>query len=126
MKKTLLIAITALLCYTNSFAQSVGQTLSREAEAKCTEMTREMAEKLRLNEPEYIKLKALNREHMIKTEEIRIAFAQDLAARDAKLTELKTVYEKAVVTILTPNQLQAYDAYKSRQNAAYMAAANEK
>ncbi len=124
MKKNLLLALVAILCCTASFAQHIGTpALSREAEAKCTDLTRIMANSLRLNEPEYIKLKALNRELILKTDEIKASATYDAATRSAKLKEIAVAYDKAVTAILTPNQLQAYEAYKEHQNATYMAVA---
>ncbi|ARS34477.1 hypothetical protein [Pontibacter actiniarum] len=124
MKKFLLVTFTFFLFGTPLFAQSVF-TLNPEAEARCTELTRKMTAELRLNEFEYIKLKALNRERMAKTDELTRTYSDNLPLLEQKLQELAQVYDQKIVTFLKPDQKQLYAHYKQEMPKAQFVAAGE-
>lgn len=115
--KNVLLVIAAFLISTASFAQSPFK-LSREAEERCTQITRTMAQELRLNEIGYIKLKELNRERMLATQEILSSYSNDSHLLEEKLEELATSYDKKVTAFLNANQLQAYANYKNQPTPA--------
>lgn len=110
--KHVLLVISAFLITNIAFAQSPFK-LSREAEQRCTEITRTMAMELRLNELGYIKLKELNRERMLATQEILANLNNDTHLVEQKLEELAKTYDEKVSAFLNPNQLQAYANYKN-------------
>lgn len=115
MKKILLFTAAALFFSAPSFAQSNMYSIfdiSPTAEAKCTNITRSMAFELRLNEPEYIKLKELNRQRMVKTDELLQNFGENDPILTEKMKELEFIYEQEISSFLTPNQLHAYSNYK--------------
>ncbi|PTX21350.1 hypothetical protein C8N40_102326 [Pontibacter mucosus] len=112
MKYILLFAF-AFLIHTSVSAQS-NITLSREAEAYCTNLTRSMANELRLNELGYIKLKELNRERIAATQEILKNHRNDTHLAEQLLEKLAQEYDEKVTAFLNPNQLQAYANYKSQ------------
>ncbi|MFT2007829.1 hypothetical protein ACMA1I_04075 [Pontibacter sp. 13R65] len=121
MKKLLLLSIFILSTASVSFAQTGQVRLSPEAEKKCSELTRAMSETLQLNELEYIKVKALNREFFAKTAEILAAYKSDKAAREQMLQDLEGKFEDNLKALLTPMQLHAYTHYKSTQQASMVA-----
>ena len=94
-----------------SFAQPGGNL-----DARVTTVTRSMSAQLGLNEMDYIKLKALNQEHMTKAAEILNMYANDAETREAKITDLQQEYEKQLSALLSPKQMQAYAAYKENKN----------
>ncbi len=91
---------------------SYGQDLSPSAEKRVNLITRVMAAELGLNEPEYLKLKALNRERVVKADEIAELYSQDQALMDKKLQELEFNFDKKFKAMLSPSQLAAYAAYR--------------
>lgn len=124
MKKFILMAVAALISCATAFAQSNTQ-LTPEAEARCTELTRKMARELRLNEPEYIKLKALNRERMARTDMAMRQYSDDERLLKQQLTKIASAYEQQLITFLKPDQLQAYGNYKENANKVRFVAAGE-
>ena len=70
-----------------------------------TAMTREMSNRLRLNEGQYVKLYSINRTRLTRQQEIEQATTKDAAARTAQLAELQSQYEQECARILTPSQL---------------------
>ena len=111
MKKFLLVAVAAFLFAAPAFAQTSIFDLTPEAEAKCTQITREMAFELRLNEPEYIKLKELNRDRLVKTEALLELYNSNAPALNEKMQEIEVAYEQKLASFLTPKQLNAYTNY---------------
>jgi hypothetical protein len=115
MKKILLFTAAVLLSGASSFAEgtiSGGFTMNSELEAKCTNITRAMANELRLNEPEYIKLKELNRKRMAQTNELLQSYSANDPLLQEKIREMELAYEQEITAFLTPNQLHAYANYK--------------
>jgi Spy/CpxP family protein refolding chaperone len=70
-----------------------------------TVMTRNMGNRMQLNEGQYVKLYSINRIRMTRQQEIERATAADAAARTTQLAELQTQYEQECARILTPGQL---------------------
>ncbi|TPE43083.1 hypothetical protein [Pontibacter mangrovi] len=114
--KNLLLFVSILFISTSAFAQS-GHMLSRESEQKCTQITRNMAQELRLNELGYIKLKEINKERMRLTEEAVNSYADNHDMLNQKLEEIARNYDEKITAFLNPNQLQAYANYKKAQPA---------
>ena len=112
MKKFILVAAAAFLFGAPAFAQTSILDINPAIEAKCTHITRSMALELRLNEPEYIKLKELNRERLVKTDALLQTHGQNSAALQKLMQEVEADYEQKLVAFLTPNQLHAYANYK--------------
>jgi hypothetical protein len=74
------------------------------------ELTRQMANRLRLNEAQYIRLKAVNQIKLARTDEIQWQYQQDPTVRQAKLQELEAQYEAECRRILTPSQISLMHA----------------
>ncbi|MGV3586618.1 MAG: hypothetical protein ACO1OF_06435 [Adhaeribacter sp.] len=108
MKKTLLS-----LLFLSFFAyQANAQQISESAEKRIALITRVMAAELGLNESEYIRLKALNRERIVKGDEISEFYTNNPDLKTKKLMELEASFDKKFKAMLNPIQLAAYAAYK--------------
>ena len=108
MKKHLLFLSFIFFTATLSMAQD----LSSSAEKRINLLTRVMASELGLNEAEYLKLQALNRERVVKSDEIAEFYAHDREIQAKKLLELEASFDKKFKAMLSPNQLTAYNAYR--------------
>ena len=103
MKTTLLtVALLFTLCINGANAQSL------TAEDKLNFETRQMATKLGLNEFGFIRLKKLNTEKAIRSQEIITQYAYDATQREIKLAELNKTYDLQLRSFLKPSQLEAY------------------
>ena len=123
MKKFLLfITVSLIACVSVVAAPS---NLSIDIEKKCTESTRALANTLLLNEAEYIQLKALNRERLLKLEEIALTFSNDAVTREARMQEVENKFTKKMRKFLTPSQMQALANYKQVANVRYIVAISE-
>jgi hypothetical protein len=107
MKKVLL----AISFFFFTVLVSFGQDLSPSAEKRVNLITRVMTAELGLNESEYLKLKALNRERVVKADEIAELYSHDQALQARKLQELENSFDKKFKAMLSPSQLAAYSAY---------------
>jgi len=68
-------------------------------------VTREMSNRLHLNEGQYLKLLPLNRTKFTGMARIDREYRKDEAVRGQKKAELEAQYEEACSRILTPSQL---------------------
>ncbi|RTQ46041.1 hypothetical protein EJV47_23085 [Hymenobacter gummosus] len=78
------------------------------------ELTRQMANRLHLNEAQYIRLKAANQIKLARTDEIQWQYKQDPSTLQAKLQELDAQYEAECRRILTPSQISLMHAEQSQ------------
>lgn len=83
-------------------------------------VTRDMAAKMSLNESDYIRLKALNRDRYMKASEISSMYSNDISMRNMKYNELQNSYESQLQSFLNPKQIEAYTAYK-KANTSFTA-----
>ena len=91
-----------------------GKAVAKDAEA----VTREMANRLHLNEGQVLKLLPLNRTKLVGLYSINREFKNDDAKRAAKTAELEAQYEQECSRILTPSQLSQLQQSNSQPNAA--------
>jgi DNA replication protein DnaD len=70
-----------------------------------TELTREMSNRLQLNEGQFVKLLTLNRTRQTRQQEIEQATKNDTSARNSQLTELQNQYDQECGRIMSPSQL---------------------
>jgi hypothetical protein len=110
--------------YTFAFVISItGSAMAQSGtsvDSRASSVTRDMSAKMSLNESEYIKLKALNRERFSKAAEISSMYSNDVAMRDMKLAELQSSYDSQLNAFLSPKQLEAYASFKEN-NASFTA-----
>ena len=108
MNKNLLLLFFLCLFSSNLFAQDI----SPSAEKRINLLTRVMAAELGLNESEYIRLKVLNQERIIKSDQIAEIYSHDPATQAKKILELETNFDKKIRAMLSPTQLATYAAYR--------------
>jgi TolA-binding protein len=78
---------------------------ARGPEPTAAEITRQMANRLHLNEAQYIRLRSVNQLKLARMDEIQWQYQQDPALRQQKLQELDAQYEQECQRILTPSQI---------------------
>jgi len=103
----LVIALFTLTTFSAS-----AQNISDSADKRISLITRVMTAELGLNESEYIRLKALNRERIVKGDEISEFYSNNPQIKAQKLQELENNFDKKFKAMLSPSQLAAYAAYK--------------
>ena len=124
MKKLFLSAIAVMALSTvTTFAQTA--PAPQDLESRVASVTRDMSVKLGLNESDYIKVKNLNRERLVKADEIANTYKNDASMRNSKLAELQTTYDNQLSSILNSKQKEAYASYKT-SNSSYTALEEEK
>ena len=80
-------------------------------------LTREMANRLHLNEGQYLKLLPLNRTRLSALGSINREYRTDEATRAAKAAELEAQFEQECSRILTPSQLSQLQREAQPANA---------
>ncbi len=110
-------AIFTLLLVAALGSWAKAQTIPSSADKRITLLTRVMATELQLNEAEYIKLRALNRERILKSDEVASMYSTDPAILSAKINEVEADFDKQFVTLLNPVQLAAYNTYKQNPDS---------
>lgn len=90
---------------------------SSDPGSTATTLTREMSNRLQLNEGQYVKLHSINRTRLSRQQEIEQATTKDAGARTAQLAELQEQYEQECARILTPSQLSQLQQQDSAQPA---------
>lgn len=125
MKKLLLSLLLCAFSFAGVMAQSGNYHLSAEAEKKCTQLTRNMANELSLNEMAYIQLKDINKEFFGKSEELQKLHKEDASTLNAKLAALEVAFNEKVKNLLTPAQLVIFADMKKLDNGM-MAASSER
>ena len=86
--------------------------------ARATELTRRMAERTRMSEGQYVKVKQLNIRLLTEMASLRKQLATDGAALDKALADVQMRYEWDLASILWPKQLAAYEDVKMNFTAA--------
>jgi hypothetical protein len=113
MKKILLTVFCSFLLIGSAWAQEV----SSSTEKRVSLLTRVMATELGLNESEYLRLKAMNRERIVKADEIAEFYNDNQEMLAKKIKELELSFDKKFTAMLNPSQLAAYSQYKHRPNS---------
>lgn len=78
---------------------------SKAGGADAVVVTRDMTNRLRLNEGQFLKLLPLNRTRLAGLRTINREYRNDEATKAAKTAELEAQYEQECSRILTPSQL---------------------
>ena len=116
---TLLMAAAALPAHAQmSDRLAERPTASRYDGETAVAVTREMMNRLHLNEGQYLKLLPLNRTKLAGLNSINHLYRNDEVVRAAKAAELQSQFEQECSRILTPSQLSQLQQDTSRPNAA--------
>lgn len=108
-----LLALVALLAlaYGPAHAQLADRSVERPVQngpvfsTEAADLTRQMSNRLHLNEGQYVKLYAVNRTRVAQLGEINTYFKADEAGRAARLAELDAQYDQECGRILSASQL---------------------
>lgn len=91
---------------------------SKAAGQDVVAITRDMTNRLHLNEGQFLKLLPLNRTKLAGLYSIDREYRNDEATRAAKTAELEAQYEQECSRILTPSQLSQLQQNKNDQPAS--------
>ncbi|MGY2134810.1 hypothetical protein ACW9KT_21450 [Hymenobacter sp. HD11105] len=116
MKKIYILACL-LVSMTFSLAPSASADNGTSLSSRATTLTRQMAQKVRLDEGQYVKVKRLNMQMLAEVEEAKARLASDPAALDVHLAEVQAHYEWDLAAILWPRQMVAYNQAKTNMTA---------
>ncbi|MBC6608026.1 hypothetical protein H8B13_14460 [Hymenobacter sp. BT188] len=113
--------IYTLVCVMISLASGLSFTALADngtsLNARATQLTRQMAQKVRLDEGQYVKVKRLNLQMLAEMEEAKTRLSSDPAALDQYLAEVQSHYEWDLAAILWPKQMVAYNQSKTTMTA---------
>ncbi|WP_022823055.1 hypothetical protein [Hymenobacter norwichensis] len=77
------------------------------SQIRLSTITREMSNEMRLNEAQYIRLRAINKAKLARLDEISWLYRDNVAQQQASIGELEAQYEAECSRILSPSQLSA-------------------
>ncbi|WP_201982159.1 hypothetical protein [Hymenobacter rubidus] len=93
-------------------------TMGKQSADKAVTVTREMTNRLHLNEGQFLKLLPLNRTRLAGMNSIEQEYRNDAATRAAKAAELEAQFEQECSRILTPSQLSQLQQENEQPAAA--------
>jgi Tfp pilus assembly protein PilV len=75
------------------------------SQARLSEITRQMCNEMRLNEAQYIRLRAVNKTKLARLDEISWKYRDNASEQQNRIGELESQYEAECSRILSPSQL---------------------
>ncbi|GAA4297468.1 hypothetical protein [Nibribacter koreensis] len=121
MKKLLLSALFVGAMFTaqaQTNLTSTAATTRAVLSMTATEMARQMYNDLKLNEGQYIKIKALNQTRIDRYSEVERMYSNDQQMREAKIKEIDSQLDEEFASILSPEQFTAYIEMGRRPSGA--------
>lgn len=112
--KAFTVALFLLLGLAGSAAAQMKDSHAERPQAKdlstvqADALTRQMANKLQLNEAQYIRLRAANQIKLAELDAIEWLYHSNPIQRVAKIQELESQYESQCSAIMTPSQLSLF------------------
>lgn len=113
---------TFILGLAFSFSAMVCSAQSLETQAEI--QTKEMAQKLNLNEANYLKLKNINLNRLHRIAALAKLREQDHRYLDVRLDAIEEEYSASVYRILKPSQFSAFMNYRQEQPYTYAGVTN--
>jgi hypothetical protein len=89
------------------------------------DMTRQMCDRLHLNEAQYIRLRAANQVKLARLDEIQWQYKDNPTQRRNMISELEAQYENECSRIMTPSQLSLYHSEQQRDSVPTQPNQNE-
>ncbi|QDA62086.1 hypothetical protein [Hymenobacter jejuensis] len=86
-------------------------------QARAVTLTRAMADKMHLDEGQYVKLKQVNMRMLMEMDELKSRYAADPAVLDQQLATAQGRYQQETTVLLRPTQLMAYQQLRNSQMA---------
>ncbi|MBT9392416.1 hypothetical protein KLP40_04505 [Hymenobacter sp. NST-14] len=84
---------------------------------RATALTRSIAEKVRLDEGQYLQVKRLNIRMLSEQEDLKTRFAADQAILDQRLADAQVQYETELLELLRPAQLALFQQSRASMTA---------
>ncbi|TGE28717.1 hypothetical protein [Hymenobacter metallicola] len=116
MKKVYFLALLALASQRVALASNDTDGPSG-IQSRATALTRTMAEKARLDEGQYLKVKQLNLRMLTEMDDLKTRFAADPAIMDQQLASAQSRYEMELASLLRPAQFAVYQQARSSMTA---------
>lgn len=126
MKNSTLSFAFALTIAFAGFTSNSATAATTGSGTNSTEETRALAQKIGLNEREYITFRKLSQEKIAKTTEVESMYSNDPEMRNMKLTEINEHFEARFMAVLNPKQQEAYAAFKTSADMSNIASTTEK
>lgn len=115
--KNLYISLFLLLLVNAAQPVMAGPGDQGKAEARATQLTKQLAQKTQLSEGQYVRVRQLNLRMIMEMQELQASLAADPVALDKQLAELQSHYEWDLTAIIGPRQMVAYNQSKINQIA---------
>lgn len=123
MKRVCILAALILGLHTATVAGTDREPEHPAAiEARATAMTRAIAEKIHLDEDQYLKLRRMNVRMLLASGSARTRFATSPTMLDEHLAAIQANYQSELLELLRPAQLVAYEQLQHNRTALYKAA----
>ncbi|MFD2787242.1 hypothetical protein ACFSX6_17380 [Hymenobacter rubripertinctus] len=86
-------------------------------QARATALTRSIADKVRLDEGQYLQVKRLNIQMLSEQEDLKTRFAADPGILDQRLADAQVQYEADLLELLRPAQLALFQQSRASMTA---------
>lgn len=116
MKKFYLFVCLAV-CFQGAALSVSAADEAAGVQARATTLTRAMANTVRLDEGQYLKVKKLNLQMLTETDELKAKFAADPAMLDEKMAVVLANYDSALGQVMRSNQLAMYQQSRNSMTA---------
>lgn len=117
MKKLTVPLLLAVLAFTSHRLLAAPSPGNRDLQARATAMARSLSQQVRLNEGQYVQVRALNLRLLQETLSAKALFVHDTELQTRAVADAQLQYEMDLSSLLQPNQLALY-----QQNRASMTA----
>ncbi|MBC3541774.1 hypothetical protein ACFSC6_10020 [Rufibacter sediminis] len=123
MKNALLTFCFLFVLVMNAVAQN--GPANPAVEKTSNSVTRLMVQSIGLNESEYIVVKSLNQERLMKAAEVAKMYGNDAEMRDARLKEIEDTFESELFKVLNSRQVEAYSEFKAKPEGNFLSMVQE-
>ncbi|GAB2464187.1 hypothetical protein GCM10011375_16310 [Hymenobacter qilianensis] len=121
MKKVYFFACL-ILCLQGASSNASAADESTAIQARATTLTRAIANKARLDEGQYLKVKQLNVKMLSDMDALKVRYAADPLSLDQKMAEVQIEYDVALARVMRSNQFAMYQQSRSSMTALMNAA----
>lgn len=116
MKKVYVFACL-VLCLQGASSNAFAADESTAIQARATTLTRAIANKARLDEGQYLKVKQLNVKMLSDMDALKVRYAADPLSLDQKMAEVQIDYDVALARVMRSNQFAMYQQSRSSMTA---------
>jgi hypothetical protein len=116
MKKVYFFACL-ILCLQGSSSSVTAADESTAIQARATALTRAIANKARLDEGQYLKVKQINVKMLTDMDALKARYTADPMSLDQKMAEVQIDYDVALARIMRSNQFAMYQESRSSMTA---------